>query len=138
MKTVSVAFMLVALAGCSTVNTAIDAYLMTKYDPVEYDRITAIRAHATQYANDCDDMNSSKIHAGAIALETQEFEMYSEHIPRNSDNIKASQALNDIAQGLRKQYDTNNRVSVMFCKLKFTGIANSANLIQTTVGKRPR
>jgi len=123
-----------ALSGC----TVIDAYLMTKYDPVEYNRITAIRAHATQYANDCDDVNSSKIHADAIAAETQEFEMYSEHVPHNADNITSSQALNEIAQGLRKQYETNNRVSVMFCKLKFTGIANSANLIQTTLGKKPR
>ena len=124
----------ISLSGC----TVIDAYLMTKYDPVEYNRITAIRGHATEYAANCDDVVASRAHATLIANETAEFEMYSEHIPRNDDNFAASKSLNEIAQGLKKQYDTNDKVSAMFCKIKFNGIATSANLIQSTLGKRPR
>ena len=124
----------VALSGC----TVMDAYLLTHYDPNEYAQITNIRNQANLYKNDCLDMVKSSNNATAIAKSTQEFEFYSQHIPDNDDGYKMAKLINEMAQGLKKQYDTNSRVSPIFCKLTLEGIERSAELAQKTVGARPR
>jgi hypothetical protein len=73
-----------------------------------------------------------------MANKTELFEAYSEQLPSNGDGIKAAQALNEIAQGLVKQYNEQGKVSPLFCKLKFEGIEHSADTIQHVLGNRPR
>ena len=51
---------------------------------------------------------------------------------------KASVDLNAIAQGLAKQYATNNNVSPVFCKIKYETIEHSAETMQKTIGAKPR
>ena len=134
MKNLLLALSLVGLSGC----TLVDAYLMTKYDPNEYRIIAEIRNDATVYKAQCDDATVSKSNAQLIADKTQLFEFYSQHIPRNTDSYSASKELNKIAQGLKERYTGTTTVSSAFCKLKYDGIANSANTIQHTLGGRPR
>jgi len=118
--------------------TVIDAYLMTHYDPNEYNNITVIRADAGQFKNKCDDAVASRANAERIAYETNAFKLYSENIPKNDDNYKAATSLNEIAQGLVERYNKGDPVSPVFCKLKFGAIENSAGLMQHVIGKRPR
>ena len=121
------------LSGC----TLLDAYLLAHYDSNEYAAITAVRAQAAQFKEECaQDTAASNAHA--IAASAQYFEYYSQHIPRNTDGVKAATAINEMAQGLRKQYDTNNKVSVAFCKIKYGAIESSAQITQQTIGQRPR
>ena len=124
----------VLLSGCSVV----DAYLMTKYDPNEYKQVVEIRLVADRYSTQCDDPVASKANANDMALRTQLFELYSQEIPRNKDSYAASQALNEIAQGLAKRYNDGEKVSPLFCKLKFEGIRNSADVIRHVLANRPR
>jgi len=133
MKKILIALSLGILQGC----TLLDAYLMTNYDPNEYQLITFIRAEARQFKTQCDNVNNSKFNAGKIAHDTQLFVLYSEHIPRNENLIEASKALNVIAQGLLTQYQ-NDKVSPAFCKIKFENIETSADRIQKVIGGRPR
>jgi len=133
MKKILIALSLGILQGC----TLLDAYLMTNYDPNEYQLITSIRAEARQFKTQCDDANTSKFNAGKIAHNTQLFVLYSEHIPRNENLIEASKALNVIAQGLSNQYQ-NDKVSPAFCKIKFENIETSADRLQKVIGGRPR
>ena len=123
-----------ALSGC----TVVDAYLLTHYDPNEYAQINAIRSQANAMQNDCMDMVKSSNNAAAIAKATQEFEFYSQHVPKNTDGYSMAQSINEMAQGLKKQYDTNLKVSPVFCKFKFQGIERSAEIAQKTIGARPR
>jgi hypothetical protein len=125
---------LVALSGC----TVMDAYLMTHYDPNEYAQINSIRTMANGYQSDCDDAVKSANNAASISRATQEFEFYSQHIPKNDDGYKIAKNINEIAQGLKKQYDSGAKVSPVFCKFKFQGIERSAEIAQTTIGGRPR
>jgi len=125
--------LVVLLSGC----TVVDAYLMTKYDPNEYQMITDIRSKARQSKAQCDDFNVSKINSSITAYSTQLFALYSEHIPRNKDLIEGSQALNVVAQGLSDQYK-NTKVSPAFCKIKFESIETSAEKMQIVIGRRPR
>jgi hypothetical protein len=59
-------------------------------------------------------------------------------LPHNDDNTRAARALNEIAQGLSTKYIKGETVSPLFCQIKFGAIENSANLIQKTLGGRPR
>jgi hypothetical protein len=76
--------------------------------------------------------------AVAISKSTQEFEFYSQHIPKNDDGYKMAKNINAMAQGLKTQYDNNAKVSPIFCKFKFEGIERSAEIAQKTIGARPR
>ena len=124
----------VLLTGC----TVVDAYLMTKYDANEYLQAVEIRTDAIKYKSQCDDVVASKANAIAIANKTQLFENYSEHIPRNDNGASASRNLNEIAQGLVKRYDSGDKVSATFCRLKFEGIEIGAVTLQSVLGKKPR
>ena len=121
-------------AGC----TLLDAYLMTKYDANEYKLAVEIRTDAVKYKKQCDNADASKANANAIADKTQLFEHYSEHIPRNDNGASASRNLNEIAQGLAKRYNSGDKVSTTFCRLKFEGIEIGAVTVQSVLAKRPR
>ena len=122
------------LPGCA----AVDAVLMTKFDPNEYLQITEIRAASEQYAAQCDDPVASKRNANDMATRTRLFELYSADLPHNGDSVKAATALNDIAQGLAKKYNDDEKVSALFCKLKFQGLQNSSDVIRHVLANRPR
>ena len=126
--------MIVFLSGCA----AVDAYLMTPFDPNEYQLIAQIRVDARHAKDECNDVLASRPNSVNISHETELFLAYSEHIKHNDDGIKAATALNEIAQGLSNKYNKGETVSLLFCKLKFQTIENSANLMQTTLGARPR
>jgi hypothetical protein len=134
MKKLIVLIALLPLSGCMLV----DAYLMTKYDPNEYSLITNIRAEAQTFKSNCDDSVTSKQNSAKIAYDSKVFALYSEHIPRNKELIKASADLQLISQGLVDQYAKADKVSTAFCKIKFESIEKSAEKIQTVTGGRPR
>lgn len=122
------------LQGCAVV----DAYLMTKYDPNEYRIIAEIRTDAGIYKRECSNPDLSKSNAALLAEKTQLFSNYSEHIPRNTNVIKSSAELNNIAQGLVEMYKKPAPPSAVFCKIKFETIENSAKTMQHVIGARPR
>jgi len=125
--------MIVCLSGCA----AVDAYLMGSYDPNEYHMITTIRYDAHTAIASCADPVQSKLNANTIAYNTGLYALYESERPHNADSITASTALDVIAQGLKKRYDSGDKVSELYCRLKFGEIDNSATLIQHVQGKRP-
>ena len=114
-----------------------DALTLTGFDPNEYRIITEIRVDANHYKDSCANPLIAQTNAVAIANKTDLFEIYSEQIPGNDDGYKAAKSLNEIAQGLARRYDTPP-VPTLFCKLKYSGIENSAKVIQHVIGNRPR
>jgi len=134
MKKLLISLAITMLSGCSV----LDAYLMTHYDPNEYQLITNIRAEAQQFKNQCDDATVSKTNATKLAINTQFFVLYSEHIPRNVDVIGASKDLHVLAQGLVDQYNKSDKVSPGFCKIKFNNVETSADKMQQVIARRPR
>ena len=134
MKQILVVLAALALNGCALY----DAYMMTGYDPNEYRIITEIRTDAYNYKQQCANKVMSEANAIVISDKTQLFQFYSEQIPGNDNGARSSKNLNEIAQGLKTQYQNNTTVSPLFCKLKFASIENSAALIQHVVGRRPR
>jgi hypothetical protein len=131
---------LLALIAVASLNgcTLWDAYFMTKFDNQEYMLVTQIRADAQIFKTQCSNHLLAASNAVSISTKTDLFEKYSEKIPKNDNLIKTSQSLNQIAQGLATSYLKDNPPSITFCKLKYSSIENSAYVIQTVVGDRPR
>jgi len=122
------------MSGC----TLVDAYLMTKYDPNEYGMITEIRTTAHIYADLCADPAVAKQNAITLFYHTNLFATYAEYIPHNDSGLDAAKNLNEIAQGLSAKYQAGEKVSPAFCRIKFESVENSAKLMQSVIGKRPR
>ena len=133
MKRICVAVFALSLTSCALW----DAYMMSPYDANEYLQITEIRATAGQYRRQCDNPILAVANAQSMANRTDLFEKYAELIPRNDNGFRASQALNEISQGLNTAY-TKGPVSPVFCKLKYNNIEHSAELIQRVTAGRPR
>ena len=134
MKKIVALLFVTALQGCALY----DAYMMTGFDNNEYLLIAQIRVDAQTYKTQCGNPLLESINAFAISTKTQLFEVYSEQIPRNDHGTSAAKKLNEIAQGLVFAYGKDPHPSVMYCKLKYTSIENSAAVIQHVVGRRPR
>ena len=134
MKKLFVVLTTLALNGCALY----DAYMLTGYDPNEYRIITEIRTDAYNYKQQCPNKAMSEANAMLISDKTQLFEFYSEQIPGNDNGTRASKNLNEIAQGLKTQYQNGTAVSPLFCKLKFASIENSAAVLQHVIAGRPR
>lgn len=124
------------LAGCSTVNSMLDAYFM-KYDPNEYQQISDIRSTAHYAKTSCDNAEQAKAQADVLAKKTYTFANYVQYTPHNDKVIAASTELDKIAQGLVTQYQKGT-VSPIFCKIKFNSVEESAELMQKTIGAKPR
>lgn len=122
------------LSGC----TVVDAYLMAHFDSNEYQMITTIRYDAHVAQESCGDPARSKVLANDIAYKTGVYRLYEGDIAHNDDSIKAAAALDEIAVGLKDRYNKDDKVSQIYCKLKFGSIENSATLIQHVQGNRPR
>jgi len=133
MKKILLAAFALSLTGCALW----DAYMMTPYDANEYMQITEIRTNAIQYRRQCDNPVLAQVNAQAMANRTELYEKYQEQIPRNTNGLKAAQALNEISQGLNTAY-IKGAVSPVFCRLKYNNIEHSAELIQRVTAGRPR
>ena len=125
-----------SLAGCSTIETLKESYFM-KYDPNEYAQITSIRTNAQLYIASCDKPDESKLNAQGLSKQTILFKNQTEFLPYNTKVIASAGELDAMAQGLLTQYQ-KGPVSPVFCKIKFESIAKSAEIIQKTVGAKPR
>jgi hypothetical protein len=122
-----------ALTGCTTL---LDAYQM-KYDANEYQMITEIRANAGRFGKQCE-QSSAAVNAAYMADLTELFEKYSEYLPHNSNGYHSAQLLNEMAHGLEEKYHAGVPVNDAFCRIKYSSIENSARLLQTVIGNKPR
>jgi uncharacterized protein YceK len=122
-----------SLTGCSTVMDS----LFMKYDPNEYAQIADIRTTAEYSKESCTDPQESQIKANQLARQTALFKNHTQYLPRNDKVIAAATELDDMAQGLVVQYQ-KGPVGPAFCKIKYDSIKKSAELIQKTVGAKPR
>ena len=134
MKKLLLVCAVVLLSGCSTL---LDSYLMT-YDTNEYRIISEIRADAQGYKTACANELISTTNSFALADKTRLFVVFSEHLPHNQPVIKASIELDKIAQGLKTQYMSGNKVSPVFCKIKFESVEHNAEAMQKIIGAKPR
>lgn len=134
MKKLILLSLVALLPGCAL----FDAYLMSKYDNNEYRQITEIRAEAQLYKTQCTNALLSTVNAEKLAYDTRVFALYVEHIPHNENVQKSAVELNKIAQGLVDQYQKSDKVSPVFCKIKFETVEKSADSMQKIIGAKPR
>jgi hypothetical protein len=125
--------LIITLTGCSTIQ---ESFLM-KYDTNEYAQITAIRTTAELSKDSCDKNDEARVNATTLAHQTALFKNHTEFLPYNTKVIAAAGDLDKMALGLSTQYQ-KGPVSPAFCKIKFGSIAQSAEMMQKTIGAKPR
>ena len=121
------------LSSCAV----IEAFNTPRFSANEYQHIVDIRTMARTGATFCKDATKAFALATSVSDKTQMFMMYEEHLYANTDATKAAKSLDEIAQGLTKRY-ASPPVPEVFCRIKFEGIENAANVVQHVIGNRPR
>ena len=137
MKKMFIVVLTLVLSGCATVDKVLDAYFM-KYDSNEYRLITEIRTNAQIFKQDCDTQDKAKLYSNVLAYQSRHFVNHTEYLPRNNVVKKSADELDKIIQGLNDQYKKNDKVSATFCKLKLDTVSKNAELMQKTIGDKPR
>lgn len=125
------------LSGCATYDKVLDAFFM-KYDSNEYRIISEIRSNAKIFKADCDQIDKAKVNSQILSYQSTHFVTLTEYLPRNTVVVKSAKELDQIIQGLSDQYKKNQKVSTTFCKLKLDNVEKNAELMQKTIGAKPR
>lgn len=125
------------LAGCSTIDKAVDSYLM-KFDANEYKLITDIRTNASLAKTDCKDTEKSKRNIEKLWVSALSLKNYAENLPHNGPIQKASTEMYDIVNSISSHYQSNDKVSEVYCKVKLGTIENNASTMQQIEGSKPK
>lgn len=126
------------LTGCSTIEYAVDSYLMAKYDTNEYALVNTVKTKAFIAQEDCKDREKTISHVNSIYEKSVEFKNFTLHIPRNKDAQNMSEKLVKLTTDTKEYYQKNEKVSEIFCKARYQQIYRSADTIQHTLGSKPR
>jgi len=136
-KIISLLAVVIALSGCSFIQTAYESYRMARFDNNEYMLANDIRTRANLGARKC---GTPEVVAEVDGLwgKTIELRNYSESIPRNKEAVIMTQELAEIVKGLSDRYHGKESVSMSYCTLKFGTIEKNATVIQNALGAKPR
>ena len=121
------------LSGCAVY----DAYFMAKFDVNEYQYIARLRTHASIGKNLCG-TSAAKDEVKYIYTVAEEYKKYAEYIPHNEDSFKLAGTLTEITEDFWKRYQGDKDPSAVYCRAKFTAIAQSTENIQKVLGAKPR
>lgn len=124
----------IMLSGC----TAIDAYLMAKYDTNEYALVNDIRAKSFVSVSDCKQYDVTVNNLKQIYLDSNRFLGFTQNIPRNEEATRMAEKLFTLTKGAKEYYETHDKVSEIFCKSKLQQINKSAEEIQAVLARKPR
>jgi hypothetical protein len=123
-----------SLGGCA----AVDAYLMAKYDPVEYDYMVKIKTLSDLSVSTCNDFAASKKNADEMYFLNKSLVNFATHIPREQNVQKMAEELLNITQGMSERYKANTSVSQLYCEMKFKSVSSSVESMLIVTGKKPR
>ena len=118
-----VAVLAISLSGCAAINNI----FMAPYDTNEYALVNRVRTFAE--LGQCD-----REHIIALRITALELKNFSEYLPRNTKTIDMNNNLYTMVDELYKRENP----SMAYCKAKLNIISTSAEMIQNTIGKRPR
>jgi uncharacterized protein YceK len=134
MKKLLLSLAVLSLSGCALV----DAYFMAKYDTNEYALINNVKTRAEVAQEHCNNHMMVIADVNDLYFKTLELKNFTTNIPRNKDAVAMSSKLFDITKETREYYNKNEKVSEMYCKIKFQQISKSADTIQNVLGSKPR
>ncbi len=134
MKKLILSLAILSLSGCALV----DSYFMAKYDTNEYALINNVKTRAEVAQEHCNNHMLVVADINDLYFKTLELKNFTTNIPRNKEATAMSSKLFDITKETREYYNKNEKVSEMYCKIKFQQISKSADTIQNVLGSKPR
>lgn len=122
------------LPGCAMV----DAYFMAHFDPNEYLLVDDIRSVAETSPRWCEDRDKMNSVVSQMFLTATKLKNYSKNIPDNEKTIILTDELYEEVYKLDKRYESPDKVSKSYCKMKLSIIEKSSETIQQVMGSKPR
>lgn len=122
------------LPGCAM----IDAYFMAHFDPNEYLLVDDIRSVAETSPRFCEDRDKMNSVVSQMFLTATKLKNYSKNIPDNEKTIILTDELYEEVYKLDKRYESPDKVSKSYCKMKLSIIEKSSETIQQVMGNKPR
>lgn len=122
------------LPGCAMV----DAYFMAHFDPNEYLLVDEIRSVAETTPRLCDDRERMEKVVAHMFLTATKLKNYSKNIPDNEKTVIMTDELYEEVYKLDKRYESPDKVSKSYCKMKLAIIEKSSGTIQQVMGSKPR
>ena len=122
-KIIAAVILTTSLSGCGMINNI----FMAPYDTNEYALVNRVRTFAE--LGNCD-----RDHIITLRITALELKNFSEYLPRNTKTIDMNNNLYTMVDELYKRENP----SMAYCKAKLNIISTSAEMIQNTIGKRPR
>jgi hypothetical protein len=133
MKKVLVLGMAFALSGCAIY----DAITMAKFDNHEYALVNDIRSSVVVVRPQCGTSEEKPL-VQQLYVQSLTLKNYSQYIPKNDPTIKMTSELHEIIQGLHNKYQGQEPVSAAYCNLKLNLIEKNAEVMQRSIGGKPR
>ena len=134
MKKIIIAVLLSQLTGCALY----DAYFMAKYDTNEYALANSIKTKSELAIEQCANKQVVEQRLDDIYARSIEFKNFTSYIPRNDDANKMAVKLATLSKDTKDYYNTHDKISEVFCKMKLQQIVKSSDAIMETLGKKPR
>lgn len=138
MKIVISLLTFVLLGGCSIIQPMIDRFTIAPFDENEYALVNKIRTVSFLAGMTCDDQSTSKLYAKKLYHYGIELKNYSQYILNNEQTKKLVELLYKMTVDVNERYSKQETINKTYCELKYSSIEQSAEMIQKTIGKRPR
>lgn len=123
-----------ALTSCSAIKSVL---FVAKYDTNEYELVNWIRTTAELSVDSCLDAEVSKQNFISLYKATAEFKNFTQYLKNNSDSHESASSLHSLVDRGLDMYTENATVSPAFCEISLKQIADSAEVIQQTLGSKP-
>lgn len=115
-----------------------DAYFMAKYDTNEYALINAVKTKTELAIEQCANKQVVEQKLADVYASSLEFKNFTTYIPKNEDANKMAVKLATLTKDTKDYYNTHDKISEAFCKMKLQQIVKSSDAIMETLGKKPR
>jgi len=133
MKQVLALILIFSVSGCAIVN----ALTMSKFDNHEYAMVNDIRSTVVVARPHCGTSEEKPL-VQQLYVQSLTLKNYSQYIPKNDPTIKMTSELHEIIQGLHDKYQGQEPVSAAYCNLKLNLIEKNAEVMQRSIGGKPR
>jgi hypothetical protein len=138
MKKYLILLAVVFLSGCSVIQPVVDRFFIAPFDPNEYSLVNSLRTNAIETRTKCDNNSILSTNIKEMYHTASLLKNYSQYLPRNDQTIKPVNLTFIMVSELKTRFDKENKINKTYCELKIQSIIDASELIQQTIGKRPR
>lgn len=131
MKKIIIASALLLLTSCSLLN-------MATYNANEHLIVNTIRTVAELSEDTCNDRFKMTPVAEKLYFLSTELYNFNSLVPYNEEAINMSKTLVDVTKGFHQRYQSEDNISIEYCKIKLKTIHDASKAIEYVIVRKPK